>query len=127
MVYHFIRTPGAQLLESSQKPVLTSDQTEYLRTLSQQLQTLEDIKASIPPSSPIVLTHNADADVVISPLIATFYSRFVELFDIDRHLDIWIAFNAALLAVWDMGNARDAEIDFWDTVALYFRFDDESS
>ncbi|KAK6349221.1 hypothetical protein TWF730_009973 [Orbilia blumenaviensis] len=98
----------------------------HLQTLSQEIHSLHSKKSSLPANHP-VLNHSFDPDDIIKPIISTYFPIFFRLFDEkeEEHVKIWIAFNAALLKVWEWGDVETVQDDFWECVGEFFAVGEE--
>ncbi|KAK6527131.1 hypothetical protein TWF281_010324 [Arthrobotrys megalospora] len=101
------------------KPLLPPLHLHHLQTLALELHKLHSTKLSLPPDHTILNTPYFDPDVILKPILSTYYPSFTRLFG-EQCQNIWIAFNAALLKVWDWGDVGMASEGFWECVGQYF-------
>ncbi|KAK6512438.1 hypothetical protein TWF481_001324 [Arthrobotrys musiformis] len=97
-----------------------------LRTFTHEIYKVHNVKVSHPPDH-LVFHPDFDPDVVIKPILSTYYSQFFGLFRRgdngkyrEREVRIWMAFHAALLKVWEGGDVEEVVEGFWECVEMYF-------
>lgn len=110
--------PNRSNKEEHMKP-LQPPNLHHVQTLSHEISTLHLTKTSLPPTHP-VLSEEFDPDVIIKPILSTYYPQFFRLFDEKEHVKIWIGFHSALLKVWEWRDVEMAVEGFWEGVEEYF-------
>ncbi|KAF3213272.1 hypothetical protein TWF106_009561 [Orbilia oligospora] len=116
------KVPNPNIEESSKAMKhlpLPPQHLQHLQILSHEISNLHRVKTSLPSTHP-VLEEDFDPDIVIKPILSTYYHQFSRLFDGKEHSNMWIGFNSALLKVWEWGDVEMAVDGFWDTVEEYF-------